>query len=81
VHELGDGTRADRADIGSLVALRVEHRFVAVENLLVAAGPDRHLAAGRTRGAAASGESSMYRFYSAKAALILRAIATELVDM
>src|SRR5208283_4541401 len=53
VHELGDGAGADRADIGRLVAHRVEHRLVAVEDLLVAAGPDRHLAAGSTPGAAA----------------------------
>jgi hypothetical protein len=40
--ELGDRAGADRSDIGH----RVEHGFVAVEDLLVAADPDRHLAAG-----------------------------------
>jgi hypothetical protein len=53
VHELGDHAGADRADIGGLVAHRVERRFAAVEDLLVAAGPDRHLAAGRGAWAAA----------------------------
>jgi hypothetical protein len=52
VHELGDRAGADRADIGGLVAHRVEHPLVAVEDLLVAAAPDCHLAAGRPRGAA-----------------------------
>jgi hypothetical protein len=46
VHQLGDRAGADRADIARLVAHRVEHAFVAVELLLVAADPDRHLAAG-----------------------------------
>ena len=53
VHELGDRAGADRADIGRLVAHGVEHEFVPVEDLLVAADPDRHHAAGRTGGAAA----------------------------
>jgi len=35
VHELGDGTGADRADIAGLVADRVEHRLVPVEDLLI----------------------------------------------
>jgi hypothetical protein len=52
VHELGDRAGANRADIGGLVAHRVESGFVAVEYLLVAADPDRHLAAGRAAGPA-----------------------------
>jgi hypothetical protein len=36
VHELGDRAGADRADIGRLVAHRVEHGFVAVEDLFAA---------------------------------------------
>ena len=50
VHELGDRAGADRADIGRLVAHRVEHALVAVEDLLIAADPDRHPAAPRRRG-------------------------------
>ena len=53
VHQLGDRAGADRADIAGLVAHRVEHALVAVELLLVAADPDRHLAAGSAAGAAA----------------------------
>jgi hypothetical protein len=53
VDELGDRAGANRADIGRLVADRVEHPLEAVEDLLVTADPDRHLAAGRTRGPAA----------------------------
>ena len=45
VHQLGDRAGADRTDIAGLVAHRVEHRFVPAELLLVAADPDRHLAA------------------------------------
>src|SRR6266481_3160191 len=52
VHELGDRAGADPANIGRLVAHRVEYGFVAVEDLLGAADPDRHLAAGRAAGAA-----------------------------
>src|SRR5439155_16019950 len=40
VHELGDRAGADRADVARLVADRVEHLFVAVEDLLVAADPE-----------------------------------------
>jgi hypothetical protein len=67
--------------IGGLVAHRVEHRFVAVEDLLVAADPDRHLATGRTGGAPADRRIEHVEVFSAKAVLILRTIATELVDM
>src|SRR3989442_1731049 len=44
VHELGDGAGADRPDVGRLVAHRVEHGLVALEDLLVAADPDGELA-------------------------------------
>src|SRR4030095_15865849 len=44
VHQLGDRGRADRTDIGNLVARRIEHRTIPLEDLLVAANPDRHLA-------------------------------------
>jgi hypothetical protein len=53
VHELGNRAGADRPDIGRLVTHRVEHRLVTVEDLLIAADPDRHFAAGRTARAAA----------------------------
>ena len=53
VHELGDRAGADRADIFRLVAHRIENALVAVELLLVAADPDRHLARGSATGAAA----------------------------
>src|SRR5205085_7656490 len=43
VDELGDRAGADRADIARLVAHRVEDGFVAVEDLLVAADPQREL--------------------------------------
>jgi hypothetical protein len=46
VHELGHRAGADRADIAGLVADRVEHLFVPVEDLLVAADPQRQPAGG-----------------------------------
>ena len=44
VDQLGDEPGADRADIGRLIADRVEHLLVCVEHLLVASEPDRELA-------------------------------------
>ena len=46
VHQLGDRAGADRADIAGLVADRVEHLLVPVEDLLVAADPQRQPARG-----------------------------------
>src|SRR4051794_17943298 len=53
MNQLGDRAGADRPDVFRLVAHRVEHALVAIELLLVAADPDRHLAAGRAARAAA----------------------------
>ena len=60
VHQLRDRAGADRADIAGLVADRVEHLLVPVEDLLVAADPQRQLAATRRRaGPPLTGASSM----------------------
>jgi hypothetical protein len=59
VRELGDPAGADRADIGGLVAHRVEHGLVAVKDLLVAADPDRILPLAAPEGPPLTGESSM----------------------
>src|SRR5438874_1810128 len=43
--QIGDPAGADRADIARLVAHRVEHGLIAIEDLLVAADPKRQLPA------------------------------------
>ena len=45
VHQLGHRAGADRADVLHLVAHRVQHVLDVVEHVLVAADPDRQLAA------------------------------------
>src|SRR5713101_4693499 len=50
MHELRDGRRADWADVARLIADRVEHGLVLVEDLAIAADPDCELAGrGSTR--------------------------------
>ncbi len=53
MHQLGHRTGADGADIADLVAERVEHAAIGIEDLLVAADPDRQFAALRALGPAA----------------------------
>ena len=53
MHELRDRAGAGRTDVARLIAHRVEHRFMTIEHRLIAADPDRKLAArGPTRAAA-----------------------------
>ena len=47
MHQLGYRAAADRADVVSLVADGIQHRLVAVEQLLVAADPDCQVAGAR----------------------------------
>jgi hypothetical protein len=55
VDELGHGGAADRPDIGGLIADRVEHCLVSVEDVFISADPDCELAGCCTRWAAAHG--------------------------
>ena len=54
---------------------------MAVEDLLLAAGPDRHLAAGRSRGPAADRRVEHVKVFLGEGGVDLAPIATELVDI
>jgi hypothetical protein len=68
VDELGDGCHADRADVAGLVADRVQHLLVLVEDALIAPDPDGELAVSAPTGPPLTGASSICAPLAANAA-------------
>jgi len=80
VDELRDRSGADRPDVVGLIADRVEHRPVLVEDLLVAADPQRQLPALGAARPPLTGASSMWMPRRLNTSWIFRTSPGELVD-